>query len=259
MQSETYAVTRCVDLKRQHKEKQMGRPLHKKYFGNRNIGSTSTTTDNGIGGQGVESVTISGVWAGFTQATSTVTFGPPNLPGGVQATGTVTITGDAPTLVTMTEKGSGYTSPPTVTIADSDGGAETTGTATAVLTTDSGAPGTATNQENAITITGRVVAGSTVALDIIKQTGSRRYRVTDGTNVGTVTLKSSAVSAAGEAQILATDSAGGTYYVTKLTAHRALVTPGTGTQFPLVGGNPQSIPWTLGTAVLNTSVKIPNA
>ena len=36
----------------------MGRPLNKKYFGNRNIGSTSTTADNGIGGEGVESVTI---------------------------------------------------------------------------------------------------------------------------------------------------------------------------------------------------------
>jgi hypothetical protein len=254
-----YAVTHCVDLERHLKEKQMGRPLHKKFFGNRNIGSTSTTADDGIGGQGVASVTISGVWADFTQATSTVTFSAPQLPGGVTATGTVTITAGAPVSVTITEQGSGYTSAPTVTIADSDAGAETIGTATAVLTVDTGAPGSATNQENAITITGRIVAGSTVALDIIKQTGARRYLVTDGTNTGVVELVGDAVDAAGEANIVATDSAGGTYYVTKITAHRALVVPGTGTQFPLVNGSAQSIPWVLDTAVLNTSVRIANA
>ena len=32
----------------------MGRPLNKKYFGNRNIGTTSTA-DTNIGGEGVES------------------------------------------------------------------------------------------------------------------------------------------------------------------------------------------------------------
>jgi hypothetical protein len=36
----------------------MGRPLNKKYFGNRNIGSTSTTADDGIGGQGIASIAI---------------------------------------------------------------------------------------------------------------------------------------------------------------------------------------------------------
>jgi hypothetical protein len=152
----------------------------------------------------------------------------------------------------MTEKGSGYTSAPTVTIADSDAGAETSGTATAVLTVNTG-------QENAITMTGRIVAGSTVALDVIKQTGARRYLVTDGTNTGVVELVGDAVDAAGEANIIARDSASGTYYVTKITAHRALVVPGTGTQFPLVNGSAQSIPWELDTAVLNTSVRVANA
>jgi hypothetical protein len=237
----------------------MGRPLHKKFFGNRNIGSTSTTADDGIGGQGVASVTLGGTWTGFTLATTTVTFSAPQLPNGVTATGTATIVGDAITAIVITEKGSGYTSIPTVTIADSDAGAEVTGTATAVLTVDTGAPGSATNQENAITITGRVVAGSTVALDVIKQTGARRYLVTDGTNTGVVELVGDAVDAAGEANIIATDSAGGTYYVTKITAHRALVVPGTGTQFPLVNSTAQSIPWVLDTAVLNTSVRVANA
>ena len=256
-----YAVTHCVDLERHLKEKQMGRPLNKKFFGNRNTGSTSTEADNGIGGQGVASVTIAGEFSGFTLATTTVTFSAPQLPGGVTATGTATIVGDAVTAIVITENGSGYTSVPTVTIADSDVGAEvTTGTATAVLTVDTGGvPGSTTNQENAITITGRIVAGSTVALDVIKQTGARRYLVTDGTNTGVVELVGDAVDAAGEANIIATDSAGGTYYVTKITAHRALVVPGTGTQFPLVDGSAQSIPWELDTAVLNTSVRVANA
>ena len=65
----------------------MGRPLNKKYFGNRNIGSTSVTTDDSIGGNGIASVTIAGSWSGFTQATSTVTFSAPQLPGGVTLDG----------------------------------------------------------------------------------------------------------------------------------------------------------------------------
>ena len=147
----------------------MGRPLNKKYFGNRNTGSTSVTTDDGIGGSGIASVTIGGVWSGFTQATSTVTFSAPQLPGGVTATGTVTITAGAPASVTMTEKGSGYTSLPTVTIADSDVGAETSGTATAVFEVDSGNVGSDTYEENAIKMTAYLTGGSAVAVDIIKQ------------------------------------------------------------------------------------------
>lgn len=239
MQDETYAVTHCVDLKRHLKEKQMGRPLNKKYFGNTNTPQ--------IGGEGVASVTIAGEFSGFTLATTTVTFSAPQLPTGVTATGTATIDAGAVTAIVMTNAGSGYTSAPTVTIADSDVGAEvTTGTATAVLTS---------SKVNAITVTGRVVAGSTVALDIIKQTGSRRYLATDGTNTGVVELQIDAVNAAGEANIIATDSDNGTYYVTKITAHKALVTQGTGTQF----ASGTSVPWVLDTAVEDVSVKIANA
>jgi hypothetical protein len=199
----------------------MERPLNKKYFGNRNIGSASTTADNGIGGQGVASVTISGVWADFTQATSTVTFSAPQLPGGVTATGTVTITAGAPVSVTITEKGSGYTSAPTVTIADSDAGAETTGTATAVLTVDTGAPRSATNQENAI-VAYAYVTGNNLIADIKKQVSGRRYKVT--TSEGTLTCKlvtDGVANAAGEMTITATDAQGNTYYVSKLTSRLA--------------------------------------
>jgi hypothetical protein len=233
----------------------MGRPLHKKFFGNRNIGSTSTTADDGIGGQGVASATITAAGTGYTTG-DVVTFSAPQLPTGVTATGTVVATAGAVDSITITNSGSGYTSAPTIDLTGVGGG---DATATAVLTVDTGAPGSATNQENAITMTGRVVAGATVALDVIKQTGARRYLVTDGTNTGVVELVGDAVDAAGEANIIATDSASGTYYVTKITAHRALVVPGTGTQFPLVNSAAQSIPWVLDTAVLNTSVRVANA
>jgi hypothetical protein len=232
----------------------MARSLNKKYFGNRNIGSASVTTDDGIGGNGIASVTIGGVWSGFTQATSTVTFSAPQLPGGVTATGTVTITSGAPTLVTMTEKGSGYTALPTVTIADSDVGAETSGTATAVYQVDSGAVGSATNNENAITAYAYVTGGSRQVADIIKQVSSTRYKVKTATGTMICKLKSSASSAAGEMEIVATDATSGTYYVTKLTAHKATLTRGTGTVY--VTG--VATPWTFSTADA-TYCKIPNA
>jgi hypothetical protein len=232
----------------------MGRPLHKKYFGNRNIGTTGTA-DNGIGGQGVASVTISGTWAEFASATTTVVFSAPQLPGGVTATGTAVIAAGVVTGVTITEKGSGYTAAPTVTIADSDGGAETTGTATAVLTTDTGSAGSATNQENAIAAYAFVTGGSNKLGDIVKQVSSRRYKVktADGTMVCKLVTDGIA-DAAGEITITATDSAGGTYFVKKLTARKAVLVRNSGTAF----ATGASVKWTFGSAVEGVSVTIAN-
>jgi hypothetical protein len=58
--------------------------------------------------------------------------------------------------------------------------------------------------------------------------------------------------------INATDSVGGTYWVTKLTAHKVIIVPNTGTQFPLVNGFPQAVQWTFGTPTINSTVKIDN-
>ncbi len=69
----------------------MGRPLNKKYFGNRNIGSASTTADNAIGGSRVASVTMDGGEDGNFVVTNTyknfptVTASAPTIPGGVTA------------------------------------------------------------------------------------------------------------------------------------------------------------------------------
>lgn len=95
----------------------MGRPLSSKYFGNRNPGSAAVTSDDyGIGGQFVNSVAV-GNATGYSQGT-TVSVGAPNLPTGVQATATVSIytaNGNISSF-TFSEKGSGYTSAPAVTL-----------------------------------------------------------------------------------------------------------------------------------------------
>jgi hypothetical protein len=70
----------------------MGRPLNKKYFGNRNIGSTGTGDNYGIGGEGIASISWStlGAFQGNSNV-AVLTFPAlpaPTLPSGVQATWT---------------------------------------------------------------------------------------------------------------------------------------------------------------------------
>jgi hypothetical protein len=303
----------------------MGRPLNKKYFGNRNTGSASVTTDDGIGGGAVASVTLNALGAYTTRPT--ITFAVPTLPGSVRATGTITSEVESVTAVggtqtgytvgqlvtvdgtdavlrvatiggtggddaltfdftggsrgnfttltsgaqattsdgagagltvtlrfrakavVITEAGSGYTAAPTPTFTQSV-------TATSVnMLTDSGVVGTVGNQENAISMIAFLTDGSAGAVDIIKQVSTTRYKVTDGTRTGIVALTATEADAAGEGSILATDSADGTYYVTKLTAHKATLTRGTGTQF----ATGEAVEWTFGTATEDETVKIANA
>ena len=91
----------------------MGRPLNKKYFGNRNIGTTGSG-DNAMGGEGVGSVTITNEGS-YTSALPTVSFSTPDLSGigGVRATGIVH--GHALSAAT-TSNGSGYNFGDTLTV-----------------------------------------------------------------------------------------------------------------------------------------------
>ena len=93
----------------------MGRPLNKKYFGNRNIGSASTT-DNGIGGEGVASVVLNAVGAYTTRPT--FTFTAPQIPGGVTATGTITSEVESVTATGGTQ--TGYTVGQLITVTGTD-------------------------------------------------------------------------------------------------------------------------------------------
>jgi hypothetical protein len=175
--------------------------------------------------------------------------------------------------IEITEKGSGYVSVADAAITFSGGAASYT----PVLTTDSGNVGSGTNQENAIQITAWVPATgaagnisgngtSAVAGDIIRQTGNGKYIVRTAQGVGRVKLVAG-TPAVGEATIIATDSAGGTYYVTKISDRRCNIVANSGSQFP----TNTTVSWTFndtsGTKVFdeqpyltaNVNVKIANA
>jgi hypothetical protein len=141
--------------------------------------------------------------------------------------------------VVITEQGSGYShaTDATATFTQSV-------TATSVnMLVDSGIVGTAGNQENAINMTAYLTGGSSGNVDIKKQVSTNRYKVTDGTRTGIVKLQASAVSAAGQATIVATDATGCTYYVTKLTAHKATLTRFGGGSYEFATG--AAVPWTM--------------
>lgn len=101
--------------------------------------------------------------------------------------------------------------------------------------------------------------------DILSQRGSRRYRVTNDEGTGVVRLPfptecgaantSQGPFAANIMTISATDSTGGTYWVTSISSRTATITPGgsgPGTQF---SANAQVI-WSMNAAVVNTTVKL---
>jgi len=307
----------------------MGRPLNKKYFGNRNVGSASTAADNGIGGKRVASVTID-TPGSYTSAT-TVTFSDPDktLLGAVTATGTIvyevlsatisggtgygnaqtfdlTVTtaagsavlnvtstaggaittvnsittrgtftgisavtgisggagsGATPVLtyrvksVTITEPGSGYTDATDAAITFAAGA----GAGTVVMESDGqnyGNQNPAGTNENSITMTARLTGGTAVQVDIIKQVSTNRFKVTDGTRTGIVTLKASVATAAGEGSIRLVDTAGGTYFATKITSRKATITRGTGSQAAFVTGT--AVQWNM-TAATASSLLVDNA
>jgi hypothetical protein len=173
--------------------------------------------------------------------------------GGTGATLTITygVSG-----VSIDEKGSGYTTTvdaaPTFSSGVADGNS--------VLTVDTGDIGSSTYQENAIIVYANTDGNGRKIGDIIRQVSTHQFKVKTTGGIATCLLKSSELSTTptedvNRMTIVATDSAGGTYYVTKITAHKCVVTQGTGAQF----ASNSSVQWTFGSAVLNTSVKIANA
>ena len=87
---------------------------------------------------GVTAVTLTGAGSGYTTSdTPTVTFGAPQLEGGITATGTVTYTDNASvrtiTGVTIVTPGTGYTSAPTVTISNPASGTAATASVTGMV------------------------------------------------------------------------------------------------------------------------------
>jgi hypothetical protein len=228
----------------------MGRPLNKKYFANTNYQDFGTAN---VGGESVATIAIaSPIAASLDADTTTVTFSAPQIAGGVRATGTAVINVDGDlTGITITNVGSGYTSAPTISVVDSDD------EETLTLTTGSGGV-TVTmtaNRQNGIKCEAQIGAGSELTTgDIVEQVGSKRYRVRTSDGVAVCKLVTTADLNANEMSITATDSAGGTYFVRKLTARKAVLVRGTGTQF----ATGATAKWTFGSAVENTTVSVQN-
>ena len=84
---------------------------------------------------GIDSVSLTGVWDGYDEQTTSVNFSAPDISTGLLASASVVMVGGKIVNILMTEKGSGYLTRPTVYIADSSNPSAIYGTATAELTT----------------------------------------------------------------------------------------------------------------------------
>ena len=211
-----------------------------------------TCTSKGTGYVSGNTITIDGASLGGVTSTNDLTI---TLGGSVAAAGTITG-------ITITDAGQGYDAVPTVTLST---GTQGTLTVTAVLTSGASA------RDNAIICTAYIPVAGTAGYisgtggssavtkaDIVRQVGSRSYVVQSSQGVGRCTLKATAASAAGEMNIIATDSSSATYFVTKLTNRKAYLTRDTGSSgWEFATGS--VVAWTFGSASNGVSVTITNA
>jgi hypothetical protein len=123
--------------------------------------------------------------------------------------------------VSITEPGSGYDGTETFTFAKPGTTVGTVPAGTIVLTTGA---------ENAIVIRANTSGiGSTgIVGDIVKQVSTRRYKVTTADGTGVVRIGTDDTPSTGFGYIVATAAGGNTYYVTKLTRHKATLVTKTG-------------------------------
>jgi len=195
--------------------------------------------------------------------------------GGHGANGALNV-GFSPSYIALTNKGSGYATAPAITFTTAPNGGEVRAVGTTNLTVDTGNVGSATYQENAI-IAYAYIDGALREVDIVRQVSTDRYKV-DATGYTTRIGRLQTTLADGsypyaegvEMNIVATDSANGSYFVKKLTARKAVLVPADVSRLGLTAGTlfaPEiatptvfkSIPWNFTGAVGTASVKIENA
>ena len=110
-----------------------------------------------------------------------------------------------------------------------------------------------------IQFTGYVNGGSAKSGYATRQTGATTFKITtaDGTADLKLTAAASGSLVAGQCQLTATDSDGGTYYVSKITSRYITIgARGTGTQFSV---GDRALWVASGSEVASTSVSIPLA
>jgi hypothetical protein len=244
-------------------------------------GAAPTSMANGVGG--FTATTIAGIPGGDTNGNGLILSFPTNI-WGVYSFDAVTVPGDytafpstgasgtldsitpatgagAKATITMgllsiaiDDPGSGYLTPTDAAISFSG---STGAAATAVMSDDSGTPYTA--DAFAALIPYAYTVGNNQIADIIRQRSSRRYYVQTAEGNAICGLVAGTPAAVGEMSLNATDDSGGTYYVIKLTAHKAVVIPNTGSTFTAN----TSVHWTLTTSDASydatTTVVIDNA
>jgi hypothetical protein len=141
--------------------------------------------------------------------------------------------------ISVTDSGSGYENTGTVTISGSGGAAGRTVLSSGI--------------QSAITIISYLTTGSNAITggDIIKQESSRRYLVKNAQGQGQCILSTGTLTA-GKMHIIGADYSGATYWITKLTAHKARVynRTNTSTAYYKTG---QVAPWTLNAATGTTT------
>jgi len=179
---------------------------------------------------GVATVAVAteGDYTAFTSGAKATTVSPS---GGTGAT--LTITSGLESVDVLTP-GRGYTATSDAAITFSGG---TGASATAVLTN---------SYQNGLRVNAFVVGGSSAVLgDIMKQEASRRYLVKTAEGQSQCKLVASNTPAEGQMNLIATDWTSASYYVTKLTAHKATVVNryNTSTAIYTTG---QVAPWTIG-------------
>jgi hypothetical protein len=222
----------------------MGRPLKQKFFAESN-------PDN-VGGEGIASLVgvsgLTGMTAGGPFAIDAAQITAPQITGGSKPTLTFTANAATTGVVTVVSSGSGYTSAPTVSVFGNlaAGGS---GVATPAVTLIVGARANAISPQVRIAGTNR-----TSGNDIVKQVGSRRFKVRSQDGTAVCKLVAATPSAAGEMAIVATDTQSNTYWVKKITKNKVDLVRNTlvGSTWDIIDGDVAK--WTItGSAVAPTA------
>ena len=206
----------------------MGRPLKKQLFGNTNFGLASTSTDDGLGGGGITSITTMIKGSPDLTGTLTVSLSAPTEPGGVTATATATVNGSGDVTFVITNPGSGYRSAATsntVTVTSTSG----------QTVAGSGGSGLGyvfqpviTNSVAHIRITANILGLSDNKADIVKQLGTRKFLVKNANGTAIARIHPGGIHYAGNCPdgfmfMYCTDNNSARYVVSKISAHKLIL------------------------------------